>query len=239
MKTSETHDFRILRADHKACRLDRVMRRVDNMPVCTYPRSLPGRFMSRKNLVSLSVLLTLVCALAAFSQDEPKKVTAEVTVYANDPVYKELRSLSSATDVFSGDYATVNNLALKKDAGVFLLKSGEVYFAKAVQGRTVGAVFIGSGEFQLTPPTEIEKKSLAIFTDSPDIKESFSGLTIFFTDDTMAAIQSSPNATMGKNGPQIEKARSIWKDKEDVLRKTFRYNMTSRTLSDIYAPARK
>jgi hypothetical protein len=63
--------------------------------------------MSRKNFVSLSVLLTLVCALAAFSQDEPKRVTAEVTVYANDPVYKELRSLSSATDVFSGDYATV------------------------------------------------------------------------------------------------------------------------------------
>jgi len=195
--------------------------------------------MSRKNFVSLSVLLTLVCALAAFSQDEPKKVAAEVTVYANDPVYKELRSLSAATDVFSGDYGIVNNLALKKDAGVFLLKSGEVYFTKSVQGRTVGAVFIGSGEFQLTPPTEVEKKSLAIFTDAPDIKESFSGLTIFFTDDTMATIQTSPNATMGKGGPQVEKARAVWKDKEDVLRKTFHYNMSSRTLADIYAPARK
>ena len=93
-------------------------------------------------------LLAIVCAFvpAAFAQDD-KKVLGEVTVRADDPVYKGLRSLSSVSDAFSGDYAAVSNVVLKKDAAVFTLKSGEVYFLKVLDGKTTGAVFIGSGFF--------------------------------------------------------------------------------------------
>lgn len=180
----------------------------------------------------------VLCSLNISAQDD-KKVLGEVTVYAEDPIYKTLRASSAAADSFSGSYATVNNLVLKKDAGIFTLRSGAVYFLKPVEGKTTGAVFVGSGEFTLTPPVEVERKHLAIFVDAPEIKESFDGLTMFFTDDTFEQIKSSPNVQMGTGGPQAEKARSIFRDKENVLRKTLHYNITSRTLSDFYAPQRK
>src|SRR5690242_7956169 len=154
--------------------------------------------------VRVCVLMQLFVAsfLSVNAQDQPKPITAEVTVAATDANYTALRGDSSASDSFSGEYAAVTDLVLKRDAGTFVLKSGEIYFLKPVQGRTVGAVFIGSGEFQITPPTDVEKRSLAIFTDSPDMKEPFNGLTMFFTDGTFAEIQNSPNAKMGKGGPQ-------------------------------------
>ena len=181
-------------------------------------------------------LMLLVC-LAVAAQDD-KRVLAEVTVNATDPVYTELRGTSSAPDAFSGDYATVNNLVLKKDAGVFTLQNGSVYFIKPTNGKVTGAVFIGNGTFSLSPPTDVEKKHLTIFIDAQEVKENFNGLTIFFTDDTFQQIKSSPAAQMGKGGPDAEKARSMFREKESLLKKTLRYNMTSRVLADIYAPKR-
>src|SRR5262245_53764302 len=128
----------------------------------------------------LSFVLFLF-TVSSFAQDD-KKVLGEVTVYAKDPVYLGLRSVSATQDAFSGPYAKVNNLVLKKDAAVFTLKSGEIYFLKPSGDRTTGAVFIGTGEFALTPPVDIEKKHLAIFTGAPEIKEPFTSLTMFFTD---------------------------------------------------------
>ena len=196
--------------------------------------------MSRRALFPLSLFALAFLCLTVPAQDpnDPKKVLGEVTVYAEDPIYKQLRSMSASADAFSGDFATVNNLVLKKDAGVFTLKSGAVYFLKPVGGRTTGAVFIGSGEFSLVPPTPTERKHLTIFTDSEELKEQFDGLTMFFTDRTLEEIKASPNAQMGTAGPAADKARTMFRDKEGLLRGTFRYNISSRMLSDVYAPAR-
>ena len=176
--------------------------------------------------------------ISSFGQDD-KKVLGEVTVYAKDPVYQGLRTLSTTPDAFSGPYATVNNLVLKKDAAVFILKSGEIYFLKPTADRTTGAVFIGSGEFALTPPVDVERKHLAIFTGAPEIKEPFNTLTMFFTDETFDEIKSSSSVKMGTGGAQADKARSEFRSKERTLRDTFRYNISARVLGDIYAPQRK
>ncbi|MBA3352589.1 MAG: hypothetical protein H0U23_09230 [Blastocatellia bacterium] len=173
----------------------------------------------------------------AFSQDI--KPSAPVTLVPDDAVYKNLRSLSSAPDAFSGDFATVNNLVLKKDAGIFNMSSGAIYFLKPVEGKTVGAVFIGTGEFTLSPPVDVEKKHLEIFVGAPEVKEGFSSLILFFSDQTFDEIKGSANVQMGKSGPQADRARSLFRDKEALFRTGFRYNVTSRTLSDIYAPQRK
>lgn len=183
-------------------------------------------------------VLILLLTVSSFAQDE-KKVLGEVTVYAKDPVYQGLRGLSTATDAFSGPFATVNNLVLKKDAAVFTLKSGEIYFLKSSGDRTTGAVFIGSGEFALVPPVDVEKKHLAIFTGAPEIKESFTTLTMFFTDETFNEIKNAPGVKMGNAGAQAEKARTEFRSRERTFRDTFRYNIQARILSDIYAPQRK
>jgi hypothetical protein len=192
-----------------------------------------------KSTTFFSILfLICLCQAAALSQDTPPKV-GEVTVYAEDAVYKELRGLSLTPGAFAGDYATVTDLTMTKDQATFTFKSGEIYFLTSSEGRAVGAVFLGTGEFYLSPPVEVEKKHLKIFADAEEIREGFETLTMFFSDTTMAAIKNSLKAKVGTRGPQAEKARAAFKDKETRLRTQFRFNINARTLSDIYTPKRK
>jgi hypothetical protein len=155
-----------------------------------------------------------------------------------DPVYQQLRQMGKTDADFAGPFATVNNLVLQRDAAVFTLRSGEVYFAPPIEGRVTAAVFIGDGEMTLVPPTDIEKHSLSIFIDTESLTEQFSRLVVRFTDKTFAEIKASPNATMGSGGSQAARAREFYRDNQQLLRKDLRDNGELRTLTDIYAPQR-
>src|ERR1041385_4036016 len=150
-----------------------------------------------------------------------------------DPVYQLLRQLGKGDD-FAGNYAVVNNLILKRDAATFTLKSGELYFITPVEDRVTAAVFIGNGEMSLTPPTDVEKHSISIFTGEDGITEQFSKLVLRFTDKTFDEIKSSPNATMKTGGPAASQARGAYRDNQELLRKRLRDNRELRTLYDIY-----
>jgi len=193
--------------------------------------------MFSKLLHAFCLILLASSFTFVIGQDD-KKVLAEVTVKAQDALYTELRGSSAANDAFSGDYATVSNVVLQQDLGTFTLKSGEIYFLKPSAGRVTGAVFIGSGEFSLTPPTPVEQSAIAIFTGGPGIKEAFTGLEMFFTDKTFDDLKAMPGVTMAKAGPQAEKARGLYRAREAVLRQQLHSNIDSRILADVYAPAR-
>jgi hypothetical protein len=156
-----------------------------------------------------------------------------------DPVYQSLRQLGKGDQDFGGNYAVVNNLKLKRDAGNFTLKSGELYFITPVEDRITAAVFIGDGEFSMTPPTEVEKHSISIFTGEGAITEQFSKLVLRFSDKTFDEIKSSPNASMKTGGPAASQARSAYRDNQELLRKRLRDNRELRTLYDLYNPARE
>ncbi|MBC7930121.1 MAG: carboxypeptidase regulatory-like domain-containing protein [Rubrivivax sp.] len=156
----------------------------------------------------------------------------------SDPVYQQLRRQSDAAQDFAGEYASVDNLVLKRDAATFTLRSGEVYFLPHVEGRVGGAVFVGEGEFKLTPPVEHEKHSLSLFTGEPSITERFTKLTLRFTDKTYDEIKASPQARMSTGGPQSQRARDIYRDNRELLRKKLRTNIELRTLIDFYTPQR-
>jgi hypothetical protein len=184
-------------------------------------------------------------------------VETSVTVSAtapkpnSDPTYRALRKQGVSQD-FTGEYAQVTNLVLKRDAASFTLQSGELYFLPAVEGRVTGAVFIGEGELSLTPPVEWERRSLALFTDEPSLTERFTKLTLRFTDKTYQEVKASPRARMGTNGPQAGRAKDIYSDtlylqRREVgpvsdsacfLRRELRTNMELRTLVDLYTPER-
>jgi hypothetical protein len=174
---------------------------------------------------------------------EVAQVTAEIQISTRggigaggDPVYQQLRQMANSPGAFGGEAASVNNLVLKRDAATFTLRSGEIYFLAPVEGRHTSAVFIGDGEMTLTPPTDVEKNSLAIFTNKPTLEEQLTQLVLRFTDKSFDEIKASPNATMRAGGAQAERARGIYRDHQSVLRKQLRYNMDARTLADIYAP---
>ena len=153
-----------------------------------------------------------------------------------DPIYQSLRQLAKTDQDFSGNYATVNNLTLKRDAATFSLKTGEIYFITPVENRMTAAVFIGTGEMSLTPPTDIEKNSIKIFTGEDGINEQFTHLVMRFTDKTFDDIKSSPNATMKMGGAAAGQARELYRNNQDVLRKRLRDNRELRTLYDLYNP---
>ena len=205
--------------------------------------------MRIRNILSV-IAITAILATFGYAQDEKDKekkdnILGEVTVNAknanSDPIYKEFRNLSDDSNAFSGPYARVNNLVLKKDAAVFTFKSGEIYFLKEAQGKRTGAVFFGDGELSIIPPVKHERRNLEYFTKSPELKENFDQLVMFFTDTTFEDVKNSPNVEMSTNGAQSGKAKDAFAAKESLMKnvRRTRYNMTTRILMDKYAPKRR
>lgn len=154
----------------------------------------------------------------------------------NDPVYKSVRQKSDSLEAFNGQVATVNGLVLRREAATFKFNSGEIYFLAPVEGRTVAAVFVGDGEMTLAPPTEIEKHTLSIFTNKPELTQHMSRLVMRFTDQTFAEVKQSPGVTMAASGAQAARARDAYREIETLLRKQIHYNIDLRTLEDLYEP---
>ncbi|HEX8650397.1 MAG TPA: carboxypeptidase regulatory-like domain-containing protein [Pyrinomonadaceae bacterium] len=214
--------------------------KIEGLPAGTYNLTVSARGFSDARREGIKVVEG--GAQTVDLRLEVAPVQAEIRVSSSagnpnaDPVYRQLRQKSNDPDAFNGQVASVNNLVLKRDAAIFTLRSGELYFIAPTEERTTGAVFIGEGELSLTPPTEIEKRSLAIFLDKPTLNEQFTQLVLRFTDKTFEEVKQSQNASMRTGGAQSARARSIYRDHQSTLRKQLRTNLEARTLWDIYAP---
>ena len=183
-----------------------------------------------------SLILTAISVLTIAAQVSTPPATSPT---ANaDPVYQQIRRKSESLDDFNGQVATVNGLVLKRDAAIFKFNSGEIYFLTPVEGRTIGAVFLGDLEMTLTPPIDAEKRSLALFSESEAFSERFNRLVMHFTDDTLKEVQHSPSVRMGTSGGQASRARDAYRDIQNMLRKDIRYNIDLRKLGDLYASNR-
>ncbi|HEV7643212.1 MAG TPA: M1 family aminopeptidase [Pyrinomonadaceae bacterium] len=197
-----------------------------------------------KNSILLCLLVLAFFSTSVSAQDprpsETPRIVGEVTVTAkeanSDLVYKELKVSSLDRNSFD-DCVQVSNLNMKKDRGIFVFKSGDICFRTPIRGRNTGAVFIGDGEFYLTPPNEIEKKSLSIFLKADEVKEQFGELVMIFTDKTEKEIKNSPNVKH-TDASLAGAARDLFRDKEMLLKNHFRSNIASRILADLYTPER-
>src|SRR4030095_11894327 len=86
-----------------------------------------------------------------------------------DALYQQIRR----NEDFNGAGATVDGLILQRDAATFKFNKGEIYFLAPVEGRVIGAVFIGDMEMSLVPPTAVEKRSLSRFSWDADVPQHF------------------------------------------------------------------
>jgi hypothetical protein len=214
--------------------------KVEGLPAGAYSVvvAAPGFSDARRDEVKLEDGAVAVVDIKLEIAPVEATVTVATIKGNTDPTYQQLRLQAKAAGDFGGPFAIVNNLVLKRDAATFTLKSGEIYFAPAVKDRTFGAVFLGDGELTLTPPTDVEKHTLAIFTKDPSITESFSKLVLRFTDKTFDEIKSSAQVKMGSGGAQANRALDVYRDNQFLLRKTLRRNLELRTLVDFYNPQR-
>ena len=210
--------------------------KVEGLPAGTYTIRVIAKGFSEGRKDEVKVEENSAITIDMRLEVAPVEATVKVATGQKgnqDPVYQSLRQLGKGDD-FAGNYAVVNNLTLKRDAASFTLKSGELYFITPIEDKVTAAVFIGDGELSLTPPTDVEKRSISIFTGEGGITEQFSKLVLRFTDKTFEEIKSSPNVTMKTGGPAASQARGAYRDNQELLRKRLRDNRELRTLYDIY-----
>ena len=135
--------------------------------------------------------------------------------------YLALRNLT-----LSGEAVSVNNLALKREAGTFHLRSGTVCFVAPVAGKVTGAVFAGDGVFILDPPAS-ERSMLKLLTKEDEFSENFSQMMLRFTDSTYDEIKKG--GTAGSSGCDA----GPLKDSQHTTRHKLKDNLEARILEDV------
>lgn len=185
----------------------RTLRGVEHVSVLGFSTSLSA---------ILFVLLACCAAIAQSAAPAPN----------SDPTYQALRNLT-----LSGEAVNVSNLALKRDAGTFHLRSGTVCFVAPVNGKVTGAVFSGDGNFILEPQIVSEQNSLKLLTKENEFSESFSQMVLRFTDSTYEEIKKSGSAgASGCDGGPL-------KDTQHTTRHKLKDNLEIRILEDVLSPA--
>jgi len=126
--------------------------------------------------------------------------------------------------------AEVESLVLKRDVAVFRLNKGKIRFFQPINGKVIGAVFVGEGVFEFTPPTSIEKYQLNRFTQQEKLTEVFEELYLLFSDTTDQELKHSLTFIPGEVSGH---SKSISKHcSEQVLKETWQ-NIWTRILADV------
>jgi hypothetical protein len=136
--------------------------------------------MTRSATYRAAARVTLYCALLltpalAGAQGVPPAGLTELARIRPDPA----RS------------AAVRGLVLRRDAGVLELDEGRLWLLPPINGRTVGAVFVGQGNFRFTPPSAIERQRVRAYLGADSVNGAISGAAIFFADGTLAELERS------------------------------------------------
>ncbi len=161
-------------------------------------------------------------AVAALLSTTPVSATT-------DPSYEALRS--SRPD--GRRLAVTQPFTLERDAFRFELTSGSIHFLAPVNGRTYGAVFVGSGGFKLLPATEDERRHLAFVSGRDNLEvlsDSFDSLLLLFGDDTAEEL-----ALLGtiETGAPDARAAEVFESLLARQRQEFDVNFLIRLLQDL------
>ncbi|MFI5207793.1 MAG: M1 family aminopeptidase, partial [Gemmatimonadales bacterium] len=83
-----------------------------------------------------------------------------------------------------GQVASVEHLVLAREAGQLILEHGELYLLSPIGGRTVGAVFRGTGRFLFAPSLGVEQSELQRFAHTTMLDDTLSEVVLLFADST-------------------------------------------------------
>ena len=112
--------------------------------------------------------------------------------------YTDLKELQAAPD----RVAQVSGLVLQRDVAQFTLEKGSLYLLTPIAGRTMGAVFLGTGRMSFSPPSRIEQDRLAKFQKTKSLDAPFTSLVLLFADSTLAELESK--LTFGPGQPPAD-----------------------------------
>ena len=127
-------------------------------------------------------MLPMVCAAAADAPEKPAEA-----------LYLQLGQV----DLDPGQVYQVRGASLDRSAIHITLEDGTIGFTHDVMGRITGAFFEGYGEVLLTPPNEVERRSMSLFTGMAILEEHFATAYFRFNDD--AAEELRPDLRAAEN----------------------------------------
>lgn len=131
---------------------------------------------------TLSRVLPFVVFLFAFVLASADAVEAQDAPKASS-IYERVKAFD-----LDGGKIDVSNLTIKRDR-VSMSFNGTFYLSKPIEGKVMGAVFIGSGNFTAdAPPSDFEKANLKRLLKTESISSDFSNAVFQFTDDTASTI---------------------------------------------------
>lgn len=97
----------------------------------------------------------------------------------------------------------VRGAAIDRSAIHITLEDGTIAFTQDVMGRITGAFFEGDGEILLSPPNEVERRSMSLFTGMAILEERFATAYFRFNDDTAAELR--PDLRAAEDGAEFVK----------------------------------
>src|SRR6202158_2182632 len=83
----------------------------------------------------------------------------------------------------------VRGASLDRSAVSITLEERTIGFTQDVLGRITGAFFEGDGEVLFTPPNEVERRSMSLFTGMAILEEHFSTAYFCFNDDAVGELR--------------------------------------------------
>lgn len=128
---------------------------------------------------SLSLAATLLLAAAPLA--------AQQSADTPSTLFKTLLDLKP--DPARG--AAVANLVLTRGTGTITMENGTLWLAQPVNGRVVGAMYVGTGTFRFTAPTAIERGQLARLVGDSTVDAKIKRVFFLFSDSTLAELERS------------------------------------------------
>ena len=102
-----------------------------------------------------------------------------------EALYLKLRSVG----LDAGRTYRIRGASLDRPALHITLDDGEISFTSDIAGHVTGAYFAGEGDLLLTPPNQVERASMALFTGMAILEERFTTAYLRFNDDTFSELQ--------------------------------------------------
>lgn len=140
---------------------------------------LNTRGQGRTARLGASLVVGVLC-LGAVPRAQGQRVA---TSY--DSVYNGLRRIAPRAD----RVGAVRDLVLDRDLAQFRLASGKLALLSDVAGRTVGAVFTGTGVLVFTPPTAVERAQLRRVLGDESLDGPINTVVFLFADSTLAELE--------------------------------------------------
>jgi hypothetical protein len=144
-----------------------------------------------------------------------------------DAVYRALRER-----MVNGPAFAVKDLTLRRDAGVFTLRSGTIYLFGETGGRVTGAVFEGEGSLHVEPPSAMERRQLKAVMKTEVLDQRFTSAVFSFTDDTAAELKRGAGTAAAATG----EAQGRADEDKTLFRRDLHVNLEARLLEDVGRP---